>query len=558
MNETWGFEGRQGGERQVFHATRRNSAVWVAALVGFMAVLFAAGALAMQQGAWVMGLAALVFGWLAWLLLRPFLGSRPILEVGPEGIGGWQFKGQVIPWRDIADLESTAVQGQQHLQIHLHDDAPSREATRSWLQHGTRRAVMLNPLRAADRPKAVAAAMQAFERHAGVRARAAMQERIETIRRGEALDARLRELTPRPWALYLVTALNVGVWLLNVLGGMSPVQPAPADLFDWGANSASAVVRDGECWRLLTATVLHGGIMHLLLNLYALWIAGAQVCRWFGNLQFLMIYWGSALAGSALSLHFSSQQAVSVGASGAVFGVLGALLVGMYQHKERLPKGKVAQLFASQGAFVAFALVQGFTRQGIDNAAHVGGLLAGAVMAWLLIEMVDDEASDELRRSRRWLACGGVALVAWGLVWSAQPGVDHRQGFGTQRALQQLSPRMNEVEAALRRDADAVRDGKMSEADFMQAIARRYLPAYRDIHRQLAELGSSASLPVVDDLRTFYGLSAELMALEVERQRNPADAARAQAKVNELTARLKVVSARLQAANPSGRKALKP
>lgn len=539
--------------RQVFRASWRNSAVWVAALVGCMAALFAAGALAASRGAELLGVLALVFGLLAWLLLRPFLGSGMVLEVGPEGIGSRQFKGHVVPWRDIADVESTVVQGQHHLQIHLHDDAPSLETTRSWLQRGSRRAVMLNPLRAADRPRAVAVVTQAFQRYAGPRSRAAMQARIEAIRRGEELDARLRALTPRPWTLYLVTALNVGVWLLNLFDGMSATQPTSAALFAWGANSASAVVRDGEYWRLLTATVLHGGAMHLLLNLYALWIAGAQVCRWFGNLQFLMIYWGAALAGSALSLHFSSQQSVSVGASGAVFGVLGALLVGVYQHKERLPKGQLGQLFASQGLFVAFALMQGFGKQGIDNAAHVGGLLAGAAMAWLLIEMVDEEAADELRRSRQWLACGSVALAVLGLVWTAQPGVDHRQLFGAQRSLEQLLPRMNAAEEALRQDSRSAQEGRMSEAEFMRAMEARHIPAYRGIHRDLVDVGPLDAAPVLADLRDFYGVSADLMALEVERGRGAIEPARAEERMAQLSAQLKAIGVRLQA--QAGKKA---
>jgi len=540
---------------QVFRAARGGAMVWLAGLMALLAAGSVMAGLAAPRG-WGLILGGLFFGGISWLVLRNVFTREPVLVVGPTGIGAYMFKGHTVPWSDVEDIEIQSIQGQQSIQVVLHEGAASRAPTRRWLNSGTKRGIPLGLLRAADRKRAVDALMQAFGQHATVQALAAAGKGLEALRSDEAFEARLRALTPVPWALYAVTAINIGVWLLNLLDGMSPVKPASAELFAWGANSASAVVRDGEYWRLITATVLHGGVMHLLLNLYALWVAGGQVCRWFGNGQFLMIYLGSALAGSALSLHFSALQSVSVGASGAVFGVLGALLMGVVQHKERLPKGKLQQLLTSQGLFVVFALVQGFGKQGIDNAAHVGGLLAGAAMAWVLIEMVDEQASAAQRRSRQWVATLTVALAVVGLVWQAKPGVDHRMLFGASSAMNQILPRISAAESALQQDAKAVQAGRMSEAQLLEAMTQRHIPAYRDIHRTLLAIGPAGSLPGLGDLQTLYALTVELMTLEVDKHQGRIDAAQADGRMATLRTQLEAVRARLQQRNAG--KAVKP
>ncbi|MCU0927413.1 MAG: rhomboid family intramembrane serine protease [Hydrogenophaga sp.] len=358
-------------------------------------------------------------------------------------------------------------------------------------------------------------------------------------------EQRLLEKTPSLWALYAVVALNVGVWLLNLLDGMSPMQPETADLFRWGASSASAVVRDGEVWRLLTATVLHSGLVHLALNMWALWMAGTQVTRWFGNGQFLLIYWGSALAGAALSLHFSAQQSVSVGASGAVFGVLGALLAGVWQHRERVPKSLLTQLLSSQGLFVVISLAQGFTRDGIDNAAHVGGLLAGAAMAWLLVELVDEQASAAKRRDRRWLATTAVALVVGSLVWAAPAGVDHRARFEAQALLREVLPHFQAAEKALRADAQAQREGQLGQAQWIEALERTHIPAYRAVGEALVQLRPAQPSPQLEDLRGLQWGVLELMTLEVAKARGTLDPGRIEQREQAAQAHLAEVNQRM-------------
>jgi rhomboid protease GluP len=544
MNESWP-EGSQ-----VFHASWRGGTTWLAATLGLIALgmLWMAAADA-DETPWVVWGFAAFFGGMALLLLKPLFSRLPVLVVGPSGVAGGFTQGHTVPWSEVADAERQTVQGQELISLVLREGSPWLAPTKPLIGARRRRGASLMPLRKADRARAADAFLQAFHQHAGLHAEQAAQAWLDDALAHGDFEQRLREKTPRLWALYAVVALNVCVWLANLADGMSPMQPATADLFRWGASSASAVVRDGDYWRLITATLLHGGLMHLALNMWALWVAGTQVCRWFGNGQFLLIYGGSALAGSALSLHFSAQQSVSVGASGAVFGVLGALLAGVWQHRERVPKALVNQLLTSQGLFVAISLAQGFTRPGIDNAAHIGGLLAGAAMAWLLVELVDEQASAAHRRSRQWLAAGLAALAVGGLVWAAPAGVDHRALFETQTVLREVLPRFQAAEQALQNDAKSQQAGRLSEAQLVDAMERRHIPAYRAVGEAMAQLNPATPSPQLDDLRGLQSGVLELMTLEVGKARGTLDAAQADQRLTEVSAQLAELSQRMRARN---------
>lgn len=532
---------------QVFRASWRGGTARLATFILLLGLLMAWWALSDGDAPLALWGFAAFFGGLGLLLFKPVLSRLPVLSVGPQGVSGQLTRGHTVPWSDITDVEHVVVQGNEVLSLVLRPGSPLLAPTRPLIGRGLKRCLSLQPLRKAERPLAVDAVQQAFVRHAGAQAQRAAREQTIAWQAEADFEQRLREKTPSLWALYAVAALNVGVWLANLADGLSPLQPATADLFRWGASSASAVVRDGEWWRLVTATVLHCGLLHLALNLYALWVAGTQVCRWFGNGPFLLIYWGSALAGSALSLHFSAQQAVSVGASGAVFGVLGALLAGVWQHRDRVPKAVVNQLLTSQGLFVAISLAQGFTRPGIDNAAHVGGLLAGAAMAWLLVEVVDEAAGAALRRRRQWLAAGAVALAVGGLVGAAPPGLDHRALFANQTVLREVLPRFQAAESALQRDARAQQEGRLSEAQLVEAMERTHIPAYRAVGEALARLNPAAPSPPLDDLRGLQSGVLELMTLEVGKARGTLDPAQAEQRAAVVSARLAEVSQRMRA-----------
>lgn len=138
-----------------------------------------------------------------------------------------------------------------------------------------------------------------------------------------------------------------------------------------GANNRSLVL-GGQVWRLLTSAFLHGNILHLLVNMYSLWIIGSQVETYIGRWKFLVIYLLSAIMGSLFSIVFYANS-ISIGASGALFGLMGALLYFGYHYRLYLSNTLTSQIIP----IIILNLLFGFTIPGIDNACHIGGLIGG-------------------------------------------------------------------------------------------------------------------------------------------------------------------------------------
>jgi membrane associated rhomboid family serine protease len=135
-------------------------------------------------------------------------------------------------------------------------------------------------------------------------------------------------------------------------------------------------VTNGQWWLLITSGFLHGSIIHLLFNVYILWVLGSQLENIVGKTKFIIIFFGSLLGGSLASYLFSPFGSYSIGASGAIFGLMGAMLV--VGRKRNLDISQITTL-------VVINVVIGFVLSGIDWRAHLGGLAAGAFITWVLI-----------------------------------------------------------------------------------------------------------------------------------------------------------------------------
>ena len=149
-------------------------------------------------------------------------------------------------------------------------------------------------------------------------------------------------------------------------------------LLRFGANY-DVLTKSGEYYRLITCMFLHIGIVHLLCNMYSLYIVGNSVENLFGKVKYLIIYFISGICGSILSLAFC-HNTISAGASGAIFGLLGALLYFGYYYRAYLGstiKNSVIQV-------ILINLIIGFMVPGISNAAHIGGLVGGILTAMMV------------------------------------------------------------------------------------------------------------------------------------------------------------------------------
>jgi rhomboid protease GluP len=142
------------------------------------------------------------------------------------------------------------------------------------------------------------------------------------------------------------------------------------------------LIAAGQTWRLFTAMFIHIGVLHLLFNLYALFALGPLVEGYYGHLRFLSIYLIAGLFGSLASYAFSPVP--SAGASGAIFGLAGAIIVYFARYRENFgARGRA--ILQNMLLIIAINLVFGFTARGIDNWGHIGGLVGGALVAYGLL-----------------------------------------------------------------------------------------------------------------------------------------------------------------------------
>ena len=158
-------------------------------------------------------------------------------------------------------------------------------------------------------------------------------------------------------------------------------------LLELGANYAPLVLGQGQWWRLFTSMFLHIGILHLLFNGFALFQLGTLYESWTGSVKFASVYLVTGLAGSLASTLFHSlsghQPAVSAGASGAIFGLLGALIALLLKRRDRLlPQAR--SLLKQLAFWAGLNILLGFTGMSLDNAAHLGGMVAGMALGFVI------------------------------------------------------------------------------------------------------------------------------------------------------------------------------
>jgi membrane associated rhomboid family serine protease len=180
--------------------------------------------------------------------------------------------------------------------------------------------------------------------------------------------------TDQPYVTWALIGLNVIVYLISISrpGGMINA-PSATFLAKWGLFGPA--VANGDWWRLITAAFLHANLLHIGLNMLALVWLGAPVERYLGHLQYLGLYLVAGLAGSAGAL-IATPTGLTVGASGAIFGILGALLIIEYQ-----ATGNIAgQAFT----LILINLAFSFTVSGISVGGHIGGLIGGIAAALAL------------------------------------------------------------------------------------------------------------------------------------------------------------------------------
>jgi len=245
---------------------------------------------------------------------------------------------------------------------------------------------------------------------------------------------------PRPrrrWAsapaTYLLVGINCAVYLMMVARGVSMWSPTVDQLMHWGADNAGSVLIYGQWWRILTAMFVHVGILHLATNMWCLWNLGLLAEPLMGSFGLFAAYILTGAAGNLLStcynwvrpIHDASGPpffAAGAGASGAVFGIAGALIILLKSRRLPIPQYELKRLRKSVIYFAAINLViglsvnfgSGITGVEIDNSAHIGGFLCGLLFAVPLVPRIGSPRSVFQTRMRLAITTIVILLVLFG------------------------------------------------------------------------------------------------------------------------------------------------
>ena len=312
-----------------------------------------------------------------------------------------------------------------------------------------------------------------------------------------------------PVTLVLI-GINLTVFVLMLFAGASLWQGDSRIQLAWGASFGPAT-QDGQWWRLFTAMFLHFGIAHLGLNMWALWDVGRLVERLLGRWQFALLFLGSATAANLLSLAVNGGNAICAGASGGVFSLYGALLVFLWRERGQVDPAEFRWLLLAAGGFTAVSLAMGFLISGIDNAAHVGGLICGALLTPALARPWSAQSPPVT--PLRWLPAG-LLVAAIAFIVAQLPAPDYRLSdeLRAQTAIRQFladDRRLSESWGSLLSAKE--RDGVTFE-QLAGRIESRVGAGYQENFEQLSALRldpAAPSAPVLEELRRYAALRGD-------------------------------------------------
>ncbi|HEX6484689.1 MAG TPA: rhomboid family intramembrane serine protease [Ktedonobacteraceae bacterium] len=224
-----------------------------------------------------------------------------------------------------------------------------------------------------------------------------------------------------PWFTWIITIGTIATWCFTayqvaLASGAHSIHDILANVFAntqnadvliaYGAKYNDAIIA-GQYWRFITPIFLHANILHVSLNMLNFFILGIFIERLFGHLRFLLIYLVTGVISIIASFHFAPQD-VSVGASGAIFGLVGAYSIFILVHRRAFSRGGIPAI-AWLVVIVALNLGIGLVIPNVDNYAHIGGFLSGCLVGWFFVPFYvvlpgvgKSQSSDTHRLSRRW------------------------------------------------------------------------------------------------------------------------------------------------------------
>ncbi|MCW3091642.1 MAG: gluP [Ferruginibacter sp.] len=220
---------------------------------------------------------------------------------------------------------------------------------------------------------------------------ATMEKATEEREQAAAVDKAMNLSGSNLYVTYAIISINILVFILMALNGAGIIEPNAYVHIQWGSNF-SPLTLSGDWWRLITNTFIHFGIIHLAMNMYCLYTVGIYLEPMLGKVRYAAAYLCTGLLASICSLWWHTETVNSAGASGAVFGLYGlffALLIS-----NLIPKSVRLALLKSIGIFIVFNLAYGM-KSGVDNAAHVGGLIGGFIIGLGYLLAIKKEKQEQ-------------------------------------------------------------------------------------------------------------------------------------------------------------------
>ena len=318
-------------------------------------------------------------------------------------------------------------------------------------------------------------------------------------------QAQLKELNRGDYVTKALVAANILVFGAAGLAGAGFLVPNAQVLQAWGTNFGP-LTTDGQWWRLVTSLFLHFGVFHLALYMWALYVGGQLAERLFGSSAFALLYFAAGIGGSLSSLLWNPALN-SAGASGAIFGVYGAMLAFFLRKHSAIPASVMSQLRWSGITFIGFNLMNGFSHAGIDNAAHVGGLSVGFVMGLILARPLGLEARTRISAATLYTRGGIAAFGLIGLLFAAlrfsPTGNAADQRF--RRDLQAMAESDTIAHQSVQKAIEQLKNHQITDSEFAQRLANDVVPRW-------AWIQSTLERDRVDDnskLKELWALSSD-------------------------------------------------
>jgi len=286
----------------------------------------------------------------------------------------------------------------------------------------------------------------------------------------------------RTWASASITlaiiALNALVYLVLVIRGVSWINPSAYDLLAWGADYGPRTL-NGQSWRMLVSLFLHFGIIHLAFNMWVLANIGPFMESLSGRVSYLLLYIVSGLGGGAASLVWHPTT-VSAGASGAIFGLYGALLAFLLSHRKVIAPEALKSLRKGALVFIGYNVLFGLARPEVDMAAHLGGLCTGFLLGLFLVRTPSQEVSSANGRNAAAIIFGAALVIVTLL---ALPKPDDILG-----EFKRFTDTEDKAISLFKASSEKWKANQLSNQQFADLVEQQILPNWRAERESVANL----------------------------------------------------------------------